>query len=249
MLTQNGPMARFVEDLGLLLPIICGPDWRDPTVVPVPLGDPSDVEIQNLRIAVHTDNGILKPIAAIREAVNTAAKTLSDAGLAVEEARPRSLEQSHALFANLLAADGRAWVQRLLAKAGTKEAHPWLASRISAAKVLSVAEFTELLEEVDRYRSEMLAFMEHYDVILCPVNALPALPHDTGMEEFRRGAFSYTAAYNLTGWPGAVVRGGTSSEGLPIGVQVVARPWREDVALAVVQYLERALGGWRRPSL
>ena len=57
MLTQNGPLARFVEDLGLLLPLICGPDWRDPTIVPMPLGDPSDVEIQTLRIAVHTDNG------------------------------------------------------------------------------------------------------------------------------------------------------------------------------------------------
>jgi amidase len=112
-----------------------------------------------------------------------------------------------------------------------------------------VAEFTELLEEVDRHRSEMLAFMEKYDVILSPVNALPALPHDTWMEEFRRGAFSYTAAYNLTGWPGAVVRGGTSPEGLPIGVQVVARPWREDVALAVAQHLETALGGWQRPPL
>lgn len=249
MLTQLGPMARFVEDLRLILPIICGPDWRDPAVVPMPLGDPSDVEIQSLRIAVHTDNGVLKPIAAIREAVSAAARILSDAGLSVEEACPRGLEQIHSLFADLSAADGRAWVQRLLAKAGTKEAHPWLALRISGAKVFSVAEFTELLEEVDRYRSAMLAFMENYDVILSPVNALPALPHDTWMEEFGRGAFSYTAAYNLTGWPGAVVRGGMSPEGLPIGVQVVARPWREDVALAVVQYLEKALGGWQRPPL
>jgi amidase len=55
--------------------------------------------------------------------------------------------------------------------------------------------------------------------------------------------------YNLTGWPGVVVRGGTSPEGLPIGVQLVARPWREDVALAVAQYLEEALGGWQRPPL
>ena len=60
---------------------------------------------------------------------------------------------------------------------------------------------------------------------------------------------SYTNAYNLTGWPAAVVRGGTSPEGLPIGVQIVARPWREDVALAVAQQLETALGGWQPPAL
>jgi len=45
------------------------------------------------------------------------------------------------------------------------------------------------------------------------------------------------------------VRGGTSPEGLPIGIQVVARPWREDVALAVAQHLETVLGGWQRPNL
>ncbi len=55
--------------------------------------------------------------------------------------------------------------------------------------------------------------------------------------------------YNLTGWPAAVVRAGTSSEGLPIGVQVVARPWRDDVALAVAQHIEKVLGGWQPPPI
>jgi amidase len=249
LLTQNGPMARFVEDLNLILPIICGPDWQDPAIVPVPLGDPAAVELKRLRAAVHSDNGILSPTAAIQNVVRRAAQALTDADIAVEEACPRALERSHALAAALAAADGRAWVQRLLANAGTTEVHPWLATNISQAQGMSVVEFTALLEEVDRFRSEMLAFMEHYDVILCPVTAVPALPHGTGQDAFRRGAFSYTQAYNVTGWPGAVVRGGTSPEGLPLGVQIVARPWREDVALAVAQYLEGALGGWRRPPL
>ena len=60
---------------------------------------------------------------------------------------------------------------------------------------------------------------------------------------------SYTQTYNLTGWPGAVVRCGTSPEGLPIGVQVIARPWREDVALAVAKRLEEALGGFQPPAI
>jgi amidase len=51
--------------------------------------------------------------------------------------------------------------------------------------------------------------------------------------------------YNLTGWPTATVRVGTSPEGLPLGVQVAARPWREDIALALVAHLDadRGLGG------
>lgn len=61
--------------------------------------------------------------------------------------------------------------------------------------------------------------------------------------------FSYAMTHSLTGWPVVVVRAGTSPEGLPIGVQVAARPWHEDVALAVARKIEMALGGWKRPSL
>jgi amidase len=57
----------------------------------------------------------------------------------------------------------------------------------------------------------------------------------TTFDEDHLAGFSYTMSYNLTGWPSVVVRGGTSPEGLPIGVQVVARPWREDVALALAK--------------
>ncbi len=94
----------------------------------------------------------------------------------------------------------------------------------------------------------MISFMEGYDVILCPVNALPAMPHGREDGQDLR-PFSYTMTYNLTGWPGAVVRGGTSPEGLPIGVQIVARPWREDVALAVAELLESELGGFQPPEI
>ena len=56
-------------------------------------------------------------------------------------------------------------------------------------------------------------------------------------------------SYNLTGWPVAVVRVGTSSEDLPIGIQIVARPWREDVALAVAKHIEQQFGGWQPPPI
>ena len=95
----------------------------------------------------------------------------------------------------------------------------------------------------------MLTFMDKYDVILCPVNAYPAMLHGTTFDAEKHHAFSYTSPYTLTGWPSVTVRGGTSPEGLPIGVQVIARPWREDVALAVAQHLETALGGWQPPPL
>jgi amidase len=64
----------------------------------------------------------------------------------------------------------------------------------------------------------------------------------------RRGS-TYTQVFNVTGWPSTVVRAGTSAEGLPIGVQVVAHPWREDVSLALAGYLEHALGPFPGPRL
>ena len=92
----------------------------------------------------------------------------------------------------------------------------------------------------------MFAFLLNYD----PMPGLhPTLPHGASIIDHNFRGFSHTMADNLTGWPAVSVRGGTSPEGLPIGVQVVARPWHEEVALAVAQQLETALGGWQRPPM
>jgi amidase len=90
----------------------------------------------------------------------------------------------------------------------------------------------------------MLGFMQHFDVILTPAAELPARPH--GEPE---GGIPYTLPYSLTGYPALVVRAGSTAEGMPIGVQVVARPWRDDVALAVAAIIEDAMGGWQPPDL
>ena len=246
-LTQNGPLARYVEDLKLTLPIIAGVDSWDPAIVPMPLGDPEAVDLKSLRVAVHTNNGIMKPTPETADAVNRAALALEDIGIAVQEDLPEAIVGSAELSNSRSGADGRAWVRRLLDRAGTTEVHPWLQKRLDESEPMEISKFTALLEEVDRFRSAMHTFMQNYDVILCPVCAFAAQPHGSTLGEEAQKGFSYTATYNITGWPAAVVRGGTSSEGLPIGVQILARPWREDVALAVAQYLETALGGWQRP--
>ena len=249
-LTQNGPMARFVEDLYPVLSVISGPDWRDPAIVPAPLYDPADVDVTSLRVAMHTDNGIMAPTPETAEAVRAAARCLVDAGVHVDEECPGPVAQASHLFGGLFRGDGGAWVQRLLDKAGTAEASPAVQRRLNPNEALDTASFTALLEELDSYRSAMLAFIRQYDAILCPTCAFPATGHGvTTYDESTRGGFSYTSAYNMTGWPGTVVRGGESPEGLPIGVQVVARPWREDVSLALAKVVEDGLGGWKRPSL
>ena len=250
-LTQNGPMARYVEDLALILSIISGPDWDDPHIVPMPLGNPADVDISGLRVAFYTDNGLRVPTDEIVAAVRSAANALADAGCLVEEDLPRAIPDNPDINNQLSQGDGQAGARRLLAKYGTTETHEWMTRLLEKASenMVSVGEYTAVLEKIDSYRSAMLGFMQNYDVIVCPVSAFAALPHGESMTDENRSGINYTATYNITGWPSTVVRGGTSPDGLPIGVQVVARPWREDVSLAVAQYLEGALGGWQRPPM
>ena len=119
----------------------------------------------------------------------------------------------------------------------------------TSTKLLDAVTLDALIARWWHLRSRMHGFFASYDVILAPVNAGPAFAHGGLAEPGAIEAFSYTVTYTLTGWPGAVVRGGTSPEGLPIGVQIVAPPWREDVALAVAGFLESELGGFASPAL
>jgi amidase len=104
-----------------------------------------------------------------------------------------------------------------------------------------------LLRRWDAYRSEMLAWGERYDLLLSPVFGGPAPEHGVLANHDGVDPTGFTTPHSLTGWPAAVVRCGSSPEGLPIGMQLVAAPWRDDVALAGAAALERALGGWRPP--
>ena len=245
-----GPMARTVEDVAAALPVISGPDWIDASVHDVPLRDPNGVSVKGLRVAVHTDNGIMRSRADVAATVMSAAKALTDSGAIVEEGTPAGIEKCLDIFMGIATADAGEGIQGLLKMAGTQQTHALLKAALALSKEHKTAGFLHvLLAQVDLYRSEMLSFLKDYDLILCPVNAMPAIEHGTCFNQDVLPAFSYTIAYNLTGWPGAVVRCGTSTEGLPIGVQAVARPWQEEIALAVAQQLETALGGYQRPAL
>ena len=243
---QIGPLARTVDDLSFLLPLIAGPDGIDPGVHPMPLGKPEDVVVGDLRVAFHTDNGIMAPTLATARTIEAAAKALGGVGARVVEARPKGVETSFDLAMQIYFADGGAAVRRLLSDAGTTEHSLGVMAESAPA---SAEELDALFVRLDGLRSHMLGIFEDHDVVLCPVNAGPAIPHGTVESADAVPAFSYTMTYNMTGWPGVVVRGGTSPEGLPIGVQILAAPTREDVALAVARHLETELTGFVPPSL
>jgi len=244
--TQLGPIARYVEDLALILPIIAGPDGVDPFVYPVALGDPSTVRIGGLRVAMFTDNGVRTPTRATVDAVRAAASALEAEGADVQERRPPRMDEVADAWQSLISADGHAWLSRLITGAGTVR-HGSYDTRgwVEFTDGLPGPELTALVEQADGVRSRMLQWMHDVDVIVCPAMPQPAILHG-GSNDPAFGD-SYSDVHNLTGFPAVVVRGGTSPEGLPIGVQLVAGPWREDVALAAARVVEAASGGWRPP--
>jgi amidase len=248
-LWQIGPLARSVADLNMLLPIIAGIDWRDHTIVPMPLGDATKVNPKALRVAFHTDNGIETPDQETIETVENAARALESSVSAVEDACPPGIEQTYEIYLGLFTADGGVGLEELLEMAGTKKVHPLMQRvlQLQRSHAKSMPDFAKLTGQWDAFRRSLLSFMEQFDVIVCPVCSFPGMAHGSTYD--RLPSFSYTMTYNLTGWPAAVVRAGSTRDGLPIGVQIVARPWREDVALAVAALIEKALGGYQRPPL
>ncbi len=256
--TTIGPIARYVEDLILALPIISGADGQDPDVIPVPLPDPAAIDLRQLRAAYYQEDGVLSsfpPTPATKVAVTRAVESLSGKGVKVEERRPEALDRLRDLSGY---SDGGASLARSIEKAGTERLSPPIQLQVEGGRnsTLSLREAGEKLIARQKFRGEMLRFMEHYDLIVCPVAPFPAFLHGALDEMVARSLSvdgfvpdTYTSVFNITGWPAAVVRAGTSPEGLPIGVQVVGRPWREDTVLATAQFLEKELGGWQPPPI
>jgi amidase len=250
-LWQIGPMARRVEDLSLLAPLLAAPDGIDHTVIGMPCGDPGAVRLENLRVAFFTDNGIVPADSETVLVVQRAACAIADEVKLMEERRPPGIEESYDLEMRWIGPDGGDGLRMYLASIGSTRTHPLLEGWLQKLEPYrtTLGGFAEYWAALDRFRARMFAFFQDYDVILSPVCAHAALPHGTSIEERTFRGFSYTMTYNLTGWPAAVVRCRQTASGLPIGVQIAAHPWREDVALRIAQRLEDGFGGWRPSPL
>jgi amidase len=250
----QGPIARYVEDLILSLPVLAGPDDQDPSVVPISLKDPNQVDLKSLRIAYFVDNGVAQASEDVANTIKQAANALSEFVALVNEDCPHVIQQTtnspilelYELY--FYGGDHGKWLIDFIQSMGVKDAEPMTQYLLNKAKQceFSANEIRRRFVEVDQFKMAMLDFMHHYDAIICPIATVPAGLHGK-VDVFRES--SYTFPYNVTGWPAVVVRCGTSKEGLPIGVQIAAKNWREDIALAVAKKLEEIFGGWQAPKL
>jgi Asp-tRNA(Asn)/Glu-tRNA(Gln) amidotransferase A subunit family amidase len=252
-----GPMARTIRDVERLFEVMAGPDPGDPASAPVPLRRWSAQEIRELRVAYFVDDDATPVTPETAAAVRAAVEALRSQGFQVAEWRPQNLDRVWQLWWNLFGRAGQ------MAFAPTIESHEAELSPILRAFRAKVAELPpltaqELLNTLlarDVLRANLLAKMEEFPILICPACAVPAFRHGerewTVQErkvEYLK-AMSYSQWFNLLGNPAAVVPVGRSPEGLPIGVQIVGRPWEEEAVLAVAAKIEDACGGFRRPPI
>jgi Asp-tRNA(Asn)/Glu-tRNA(Gln) amidotransferase A subunit family amidase len=252
-----GPMARTVADLKILFEVMQGPDDRETCAAPVPLRWPNSGELNRLRVGYFEDDGRTPVAPEIRQAVRTAAEALSRAGFPVEPFRPEGLEEARLLWKKFFVKTGGILIAPMFAgrehdiSPMLKQFLEWsaLEPSLSAQDVIAAWILRDTL------RGSFLQQMRKYPILLCPPAAIPAFRHrerswliDGKTVEYL-DAWSYTEWFNLLGNPAAVIPVGLSPEGLPVGIQIVGRPWEEEQVLSVAAVLEKELGLGTHPPI
>ncbi len=245
-LWQIGPMARHIEDLVIAMQLLSGEDGQDFTAPPVPLVEGN---LTGMRVAFFTDNGFARCTDAVRNAVIACAEFVSSAGMRVEECRPPGIEQAFEIEFGLLGADGVDGIDAYLREMGSVRVHGLLTAWLDRMRPLraTASELAARWAKWDEYRTEMAQLFERFDVIVCPVYTQAALMHGDSVKTGNFEGFSYTMAWNAAGAPAATVRCAETG-GLPINVQVVAKPWQDLAALRVAKLIEDKFGGWKAPA-
>ena len=241
-----GPLARFVEDAAFVLPVISGPDGIDPFAQPAPLRDSADVGLRGLKVGMFADDPRLSVSSGTLAAVARAGETLADGGAEVREVSAPWTEDPTELFFDCVAADGGAQARADLGAAAGRH-HALMAGLLDAVadRGLSAENWFEVQARVHRLRCAVRSLAGSVDVLLCPVVAGPAPLHGHppgGLPLERYGefrAFDYVHLIALGGLPAASVPVG-SEDGLPVGVQVAAAAYREDLVLGAAAAIEAA---------
>lgn len=251
-----GPMARTMADVQLMFKTLGGQDDADPSSPPMPLRTLTLEELRKQRIGYFEDDGLTPVTRETRAAVNAAADALREAGFMVEPFRPRTLEQLRKLWWTFFVQCGAMFYEPE-SRGRRDKLSPIFREFLDIADKSGALTSTELLNawaEMDLLRSKTLEEMRNYPVLLCPVASIPAWKHGErewiveGEKVEYLDSARYTQWFNTLGAPGAVVPVGRSGEGLPIGVQIVARPFEDEVALGVASVVDESFG-FRPPPM
>jgi amidase len=251
-----GPMARRVEDLSLFLNVLTEVNTTEPVDAPQEKSqEAAPVKVRGWRVASYPLESGGALTFETEQALRAALRVLGEAGLNLVEEEPPGLERAAdlwpALFSQASMIQLRGIYDRQEEKAGTVVRAVLAAAGNSPQP--SPDEIARAWTKRDALRSSLVKWMNSTPLIIAPVGAAPAFEHgarrvivgEKALSVFR--AFSYSRACNVLDLPCATVPAGRTREGLPLGVQIIGRPFAEEAVLAAASIIEEALGGWMPP--
>jgi amidase len=251
-----GPMARTMADVALMFRNLSGQDPHDPVSPPIALREPSLNELRANTIGFFEDDCLVPVTPETRVAVQAAAAALRDAGFRVEPFRPRTLELLRQLWWKFFVQCGAMFFTPAI-RGHEYQLSPIFSEFLSFSEALPPLTATQLLDawaELDLIRAKTLEEMSAHPVLLCPVASIPAFRHGEREWIIEGRVVDYLDAVRHTQWfnalasPAAVVPVGRSNEGLPIGVQIIARPFQDETALGIAAIVDAAFG-YRPPPI
>jgi amidase len=246
-----------VADVRTLFTAMAAPDPDDPSAAPVSICRPPEDAVRKLRIGILESEDLGTPTAETREAVNHTGRALLEQGFKVEPVRIRGLERAVELWWFFFGPVIGYLLRTQLA--GQKSVLSAMLREYLAVTdeepPLTLDRFVQACIERDTIRAGILRQLEDVPVLLSPVSSGPAFHHGEGNWKLGDGdgAYRQTMRYaqwlNLAGLPGAVIPVSQSLHGLPIGVQIIGRPYEDEQVLEVAERIEQACGGWRQPPI
>jgi amidase len=264
-----GPLARCVQDLRLCLSLIAGPDGRDLDVPPIPLESTPARPLRELHFAWTDDFGGVPVTMETRTALEKLAGALAGLGCRVERANPPGFDfklagQTYGIIMGTIAGMSLPLPLRALGRLAGPiiSPHEPIYHAIIQGTRRDMRRYFEALTRRNALIEALERFLARWDAWLCPVSCTPAFTHCTsglmwpaqtievdGVKiPYWKASISYTTPFNLTGNPVVVLPVAKSKEGLPIGVQVVGRRWRDMDLLGVAEQLAEVTGPFQCPA-
>jgi len=243
LITHEGPITRTVEDGALMLDVMAGPHWGDGHSLPAAgTRFTEDLErgVRGLRIAWSADLGYAAVDPEVRAICEEAVKDLTVAGAEVEEASP-GFENPEIHVGTLFGADGLAALSGVADIEQLEDkVEPLTGAMLLVASALKATDYAKAMFAREELSIKMGEFMRKYDLLATPTLPTPPLPmdYDDPLGFLRWAAFTFP--FNLTGQPAVSVPAGRTGTGLPVGLQLIGRPYDEATVLRAAAALERA---------
>ena len=249
-----GPMARTVADVRTLFEVMAGPDAGDAHAAPIPFRSYTEKELRGRRIGILGSAALGNATRETSAAVERAARLLSDRGFFIEPFELSGLDRALELWWFFF---GHVIAHLLDTRLAGRESQlsPTLREYLSNAaspEPIKLDSFLQACAERDLLREKILRQMDRVPILLSAVSSAPAFRHGEGNYNAGTGyrdTMRFSQWLNLTGFPGATVPISLSNEGLPIGVQIIGRPFEDELVLAVAESLEDSRGPWPPPPL